>query len=238
MRLYSLFATRLPTRHSPPRRAKHMPATALNSAIFRDIFSTAEMRGVFSDETRTGYYLEIERGAGARAGAARHHSREGRARDRREGPHREHRSRPTQAADRAHRLSDPGRGAADRRPVRRRARRMVPLGRHHPGHHRHRRDHADPRGARPGREGHGGDRRRARRSVAALPRHADGRPQQSAAGGAAHLRLQDAPRCSPPCSAIASGWRSCVHACWSASSAARSARWLRSAPTASRCRRR
>ncbi len=38
-----------------------MPATALDSAIFRDIFSTAEMRGVFSDETRTGYYLEIER---------------------------------------------------------------------------------------------------------------------------------------------------------------------------------
>ena len=37
-----------------------MPATALDSVIFRDIFSTAEMRQVFSDETRTGYYLEIE----------------------------------------------------------------------------------------------------------------------------------------------------------------------------------
>ncbi len=37
-----------------------MTATALDSAIFRDIFSTAEMRHVFSDETRTGYYLEIE----------------------------------------------------------------------------------------------------------------------------------------------------------------------------------
>src|SRR6195256_6426681 len=37
-----------------------MPATALDSAIFRDIFSTAEMRAVFSDETRTFYYLEIE----------------------------------------------------------------------------------------------------------------------------------------------------------------------------------
>ena len=44
-----------------------------------------------------------------------------------------------QAADRAHRLSDPRRGAADRRPVQGRARRMVPLGRHHAGHHRHRR---------------------------------------------------------------------------------------------------
>ena len=38
-----------------------MPATALDSAIFRDIFSTEEMRGVFSDETRVGYYLDIER---------------------------------------------------------------------------------------------------------------------------------------------------------------------------------
>ena len=37
-----------------------MTATALDSAIFRDIFSTREMRAVFSDETRTGYYLEIE----------------------------------------------------------------------------------------------------------------------------------------------------------------------------------
>jgi len=37
-----------------------MPATALDSAIFRDIFSTAEMRHVFSDKARTAYYLEIE----------------------------------------------------------------------------------------------------------------------------------------------------------------------------------
>src|SRR5262245_55201110 len=37
-----------------------MPATALDSAIFGDIFTTAEMRAVFSDGTRTRYYLEIE----------------------------------------------------------------------------------------------------------------------------------------------------------------------------------
>jgi 3-carboxy-cis,cis-muconate cycloisomerase len=37
-----------------------MTATALDSAIFRDIFSTADMRRVFSDEARTGCYLEIE----------------------------------------------------------------------------------------------------------------------------------------------------------------------------------
>ena len=37
-----------------------MTATALDSAIFRDIFATPAMREVFSDERRTGYYLEIE----------------------------------------------------------------------------------------------------------------------------------------------------------------------------------
>src|SRR6266498_2154677 len=37
-----------------------MPATALDSIIFSDIFSTPEMRLVFSDEYRTTCYLEIE----------------------------------------------------------------------------------------------------------------------------------------------------------------------------------
>jgi 3-carboxy-cis,cis-muconate cycloisomerase len=37
-----------------------MPSTALDSNIFRDIFTTAEMRNVFSDEFRTACYLEIE----------------------------------------------------------------------------------------------------------------------------------------------------------------------------------
>src|SRR5215208_2933601 len=37
-----------------------MTATALDSMIFRDIFTTPEMRHVFSDEQRTAYYLEIE----------------------------------------------------------------------------------------------------------------------------------------------------------------------------------
>ncbi|MCC7347108.1 MAG: adenylosuccinate lyase family protein [Variibacter sp.] len=37
-----------------------MTATALDSKIFRDIFSTAEMREVFSDENRTACYLAIE----------------------------------------------------------------------------------------------------------------------------------------------------------------------------------
>src|SRR5437868_915918 len=37
-----------------------MPATALDSNIFKDIFTTPEMRHVFSDENRTACYLEIE----------------------------------------------------------------------------------------------------------------------------------------------------------------------------------
>jgi 3-carboxy-cis,cis-muconate cycloisomerase len=37
-----------------------MPATTLDSAIFRDIFSTPEMRDVFSDTFRTACYLEVE----------------------------------------------------------------------------------------------------------------------------------------------------------------------------------
>jgi 3-carboxy-cis,cis-muconate cycloisomerase len=37
-----------------------MPATALDSAILGDIFSTADMRRVFSDETRIACYLEFE----------------------------------------------------------------------------------------------------------------------------------------------------------------------------------
>jgi 3-carboxy-cis,cis-muconate cycloisomerase len=37
-----------------------MPATAIDSAIFRDIFGTEAMRAVFSDERRIQYYLDIE----------------------------------------------------------------------------------------------------------------------------------------------------------------------------------
>src|SRR5438876_11600333 len=37
-----------------------MAATALDSSIFCDIFTTPQMRRIFSDEARTGYCLEIE----------------------------------------------------------------------------------------------------------------------------------------------------------------------------------
>ena len=46
-----------------------MPASAIDSAVFRDIFSTEAMRTVFSDETRVQKYLDIEAGL-ARAQAS------------------------------------------------------------------------------------------------------------------------------------------------------------------------
>ena len=37
-----------------------MPATILDSAVFRDIFTTEAMRNVFSDENRVQKYLDFE----------------------------------------------------------------------------------------------------------------------------------------------------------------------------------
>jgi 3-carboxy-cis,cis-muconate cycloisomerase len=37
-----------------------MTASAIDSAVFRDTFSTPAMRRIFSDEARTQYYLDIE----------------------------------------------------------------------------------------------------------------------------------------------------------------------------------
>src|SRR5215218_3350766 len=48
---------------SEPKRQSNgvpMPATLLDSNVFKDIFTTAEMRHVFSDEYRVSCYLEIE----------------------------------------------------------------------------------------------------------------------------------------------------------------------------------
>src|SRR5262244_4525453 len=39
-----------------------MPTTAIDSAVFRDIFSTEAMRRVFSDENRIQKYLDFEAG--------------------------------------------------------------------------------------------------------------------------------------------------------------------------------
>src|SRR6478735_9210139 len=46
-----------------------MPSTILDSAVFRDIFTTPDMRAVWSDENRVQKYLDIE-AALARAQAA------------------------------------------------------------------------------------------------------------------------------------------------------------------------
>ena len=167
-----------------------MPATTLNSIVFRDIFTTEDMRRVFSDEQRIAYYLEFEAALARVQARLEHHSGRGRAGDRADLPRREHRFRQAQEADRAHRLSGPAGGAADRGEMRQGLGRVVPLGRDHPGHHRHRDRDADPRRAGARRDGHGGDRRLARRPFAALPRHADGGTQQPATGGPDHVRLQ------------------------------------------------
>jgi 3-carboxy-cis,cis-muconate cycloisomerase len=37
-----------------------MQASAIDSEIFRDIFSTQPMRKIFSDEARVQYYLDVE----------------------------------------------------------------------------------------------------------------------------------------------------------------------------------
>src|ERR1700751_4623898 len=42
------------------RRLRPMPASLIDSAVFRDIFSTEAMRGVFSDENRVQKYLDFE----------------------------------------------------------------------------------------------------------------------------------------------------------------------------------
>src|SRR5215831_14432716 len=42
------------------RQENRMPATILDSAVFRDIFTTEAMRTVFSDENRVQKYLDFE----------------------------------------------------------------------------------------------------------------------------------------------------------------------------------
>ena len=59
-----------------------MPSTILDSAVFRDIFTTAAMRQVWSDENRVQKYLDIEAALARAQGAARHHSERRRGRDR------------------------------------------------------------------------------------------------------------------------------------------------------------
>ncbi len=125
-----------------------MPTGTIDSAIFKDIFGTEAMRQVWSDGNRIQKYLDFE------AGLARAQARL--------------KIIPQEACDEilkhvtveqydiaklkteTERIGYPVLPvvSAAREALQGRARRMVPLGRHHPGHHRHRHDHADPRGAR------------------------------------------------------------------------------------------
>ena len=47
-----------------------MPATIIDSSIFGNIFSTDDMRRVWSDENRTAHYLAIEKALRGRAAPA------------------------------------------------------------------------------------------------------------------------------------------------------------------------
>ena len=141
-----------------------MPTSLIDSAVFRDIFSTEAMRRVFSDENRVQKYLDFE------AALARAQARLGII--------------PKEAAEeivrhcnaaeidfaklktQTERIGYPVLPVVQQLvgAVPRRARRMVPLGRDHPGHHRHRDRAADPRGARAGRGRPRRHRRCARRA--------------------------------------------------------------------------
>ncbi len=50
-----------------------MPSTILNSAVFRDIFTTPAMRAVWSDENRVQKYLDFEAALAKAQGAAEDH---------------------------------------------------------------------------------------------------------------------------------------------------------------------
>ena len=168
-----------------------MPATIIDSTIFGDIFSTAAMRHIWSDENRTQKYLDVE------AALARVQARLGiipqAAADEivRNCTIDKIDMAKLQGPDRAHRLPGARRRLAADRAVPRPPRRVLPLGRDDAGHHRYGHGAADPRGARSRRSGSEGGLGVARRARAQASRHADDRPQQPAAGGAGHVRLQD-----------------------------------------------
>ena len=172
-----------------------MPTSLIDSAIFRDIFSTEAMRRVFSDENRVQKYLDFEAAlarAQARLGIIPQEAADEICPPLQRG---EIDFAQAQEADRAHRLSGAAGGAAARRAMPRRARRVVPLGRDHAGHHRHRDGDANPRGARPGR----------RRSRRASPTRSPASPANIAT-----RRWPGAAICNRRCrSPSATRWRPC-----------------------------
>ncbi len=124
-----------------------MPSSLIDSAVFRDIFSTEAMRRVFSDENRMQKYLDFE-GALARAQARLGIIPQEAA---------EEICRHCNVAEidfaklktQTEQIGYPVLPVVQQlvAALPRRARRMVPLGRDHAGHHRQRHRDADPRGA-------------------------------------------------------------------------------------------
>ena len=168
-----------------------MPATLLDSNVFKDIFTTAEMRHVFSDEYRTACYLEIEAALARVQGRLGIIPQEAARRDRCKKCKVENIDFAKLKAT-TERIGYPILGVVQQ---------IVALCDKGLGEWCHwgatTQDITDTAtimqiraGARPDRSRHGEDRRRARRPGAALSRHADGGPQQPAAGGPPHLRLQ------------------------------------------------
>ena len=168
-----------------------MASTIIDSRIFGDMFSDARMREVWSDENRTAKYLDIERALAKVQG--------------------ELGIIPKEAADeivrncelsqidwvklkaKTEQIGYPIIAVVNQinANCRDKPGRVLPLGRHHAGHHRHRRGAADPRGPGAGRAGPGRDQRRAGGAGDGIPRHAGHRPLEPATGHADHLRLQD-----------------------------------------------
>ena len=126
-----------------------MPSTYLDSAVFRDIFTTPAMRQVWSDENRVQKYLDFEKALAVAQARLKIIPQEACDEIVKHCDAKRIRLREAEGSDRAHRLSGAAGGAAARQAVQGQARRMVALGRDHAGHHRHRDGDADPRGARP-----------------------------------------------------------------------------------------
>ena len=189
------------------------------------------------------------RGVRGRGAAAAHARRRGGARprpgearpdpggsgggDHRQGRRLALRSGRDRQGHRAGRLPHRAAGQGSEPRVRGRCRSLRALGRHHPGHHRHRARAAAARRPRADPEGSDGHRGGARGSGAPLPGHPDGRAHPCPACTADHLRLQVRAVARPRCSAIPrASPGSAARSPW-CSSVARWARSPRSARTAS-----
>ena len=169
-----------------------MPSTILDSAVFRDIFTTPAMRARVVGRKPRAEISRFRGGAGAGARQARHHPEERR------------RARSSSIATPSMIDMAKLKEATERigYPVLPVVQQLVKLCKNGLGEWSHwgatTQDITDTATVLQIREALdiierdlNGHLRRARQARQEIPRHADGRPQQSAAGGADHLRLQD-----------------------------------------------